>query len=47
MKLCGVTGCPADAEPEIRQYVDIVFSSSGGNGVIRELYRKLSETSGE
>lgn len=42
MQLCGMTACPADAEPEIRQYANHVFQSAGGFGVIRELYRILS-----
>lgn len=47
MQLCGKTACPSDAEPEIRLYVDYVFQAGGGFGVVRELYRMLSEKSGD
>ncbi len=43
MMICGFRACPADAEPEIIEISDHVFSSKGGYGVIRELYRILSE----
>lgn len=43
MLLCGYKGCPADAEPEIRSLCDWVSSKNGGYGVVRELYRVLSE----
>lgn len=37
----GTKVCPADAEPEILDIADIVIKRSGGNGVIRELFRIL------
>lgn len=43
MLQCGFRACPYDAEPEIINISNLVFKSSGGNGVIRELYRILSE----
>lgn len=43
MMLCGYRCCPADAEQEIPIIADYVFMSRGGCGVIRELYRILSE----
>lgn len=43
MMLCGYHACPADAEPEILAVCDFVFAAKGGCGVIRELYRILSE----
>lgn len=43
MSLCGVKACPSDAEPEIKNIADHIFESKGGYGVIRELYRLLSE----
>lgn len=43
MMLCGYRTCPSDAEPEITSVCDHVFNAKGGYGVIRELYRKLSE----
>lgn len=43
MMLCGYRACPADAESEILAVADYIFASEGGHGVIRELYRILSE----
>ena len=43
MKLAGVKGAPADAEPEILAIADWVSTKNGGYGVIRELARLLSE----
>ena len=43
MAICGYRCCPADAQPEIKSIVQYVFNSCGGYGVIRELYRILSE----
>ena len=45
MCLAGHRGCPSDAEPEILEIADWVSSKKGGDGVIRELYRILTETS--
>ena len=39
----GYKMCPRDAEPEIRDICDYVFTSGGGEGVIRELYRLLTK----
>ena len=33
---CGLTGCPADAVPEIRAAVDFISSRNGGRGAVRE-----------
>lgn len=43
MMMCGYHACPADAEQEIKAVSDYIFESKGGYGVIRELYRLLSE----
>ena len=43
MKLVGVKGAPADAEPEILSIADWVSTKNGGYGVIRELARILSK----
>lgn len=43
MMLCGFHACPSDAEPEIKSVSDFIFEAKGGYGVIRELYRLLSE----
>lgn len=37
MKLCGVTACPADSHPEIKQISTVVLQTPGGAGVVREL----------
>lgn len=47
MLLCGYKACPFDAEPEIKSVCDYIFQSCGGYGVIRELYRLLSEKCNE
>ena len=36
IRWCGLTGCPADAVPEIRAAVTFVSSRSGGRGAVRE-----------
>ena len=36
IRWCGLTGCPADAVPEIRSAVDFVSSRNGGRGAVRE-----------
>ncbi len=43
MTICGYKACPSDAEPEIAAISDFCFSAKGGYGVIRELYRILTE----
>lgn len=47
MMICGYCACPSDAEPEIRAISDHIFVAKGGYGVIRELYRILSEKDNE
>jgi YrbI family 3-deoxy-D-manno-octulosonate 8-phosphate phosphatase len=39
----GFRGCPADAEPEILGICQWVSAKNGGYGVIRELFRALSD----
>ena len=43
MKLAGIKGAPADAEPEILEIADWVSTKNGGYGVIRELARHISD----
>lgn len=38
---CGVTGCPADAVPEVRNTVGYVCNRDGGRGAVREFVDKL------
>jgi len=42
MMSVGYPCCPADAEIEIREISKLIFTSKGGEGVVRELYRYLS-----
>lgn len=46
MMMCGCRASPSDAEPEIRAVSDYIFAAKGGYGVVRELYRLLSEVIG-
>lgn len=39
----GIKGAPADAEEEILQVADWISTKKGGYGVIRELFRLLSQ----
>lgn len=34
---CGLSFCPADARPELRERVDVVLATRGGEGAAREL----------
>ena len=43
MNVVGVKGVPADAEPEVKKIADWVSSKNGGDGVVRDLARTLSE----
>ncbi len=36
IEAAGITACPADAMPEIKNMVDIVFDKKGGEGVFRK-----------
>jgi len=36
MKMCGITGCPADAVEEIKNISDYVSKFNGGSGAIRD-----------
>ena len=38
MRSVGYTFCPKDAHNDIKNISDYVFLTSGGDGVIRELY---------
>ncbi len=41
MKLCGVSGCPADAVDEIRKISSFVSGKRGGDGAVREFIEWL------
>lgn len=36
IRWCGLTACPADAVPAVRETVQYVCSRNGGNGAVRE-----------
>lgn len=41
MKLCGVSGCPADAVDEVRSISSFVSAKRGGDGAVREFIEWL------
>lgn len=41
METCGLSVCPSDAAPEIKEIATLMTNAKGGEGVIRELYTKL------
>jgi len=41
IKVCGYTGCPADAEDDIKPFVDYICSAKSGEGVIREFVKHI------
>jgi 3-deoxy-D-manno-octulosonate 8-phosphate phosphatase (KDO 8-P phosphatase) len=36
MKICGVNGCPSDAEEDIKKNSDFICTKRGGDGAVRE-----------
>jgi len=43
LEKCGFSGCPSDAEDEIRSLVDYVCKRNGGCGCVREFINKILE----
>jgi 3-deoxy-D-manno-octulosonate 8-phosphate phosphatase (KDO 8-P phosphatase) len=43
MKHCGISACPSDATPLVRQASDFVLQSKGGYGCVREFLRHHPE----
>lgn len=41
IRVCGITGCPEDAEEEIKPYVDYVCKTKAGKGALREFYKYI------
>ena len=37
MNICGLSACPADSHPMIKELADITLKTKGGSGVVREL----------
>lgn len=44
IKMVGFGCCPADAMPQVREVADFVAKTKGGDGVIREIVNKISES---
>lgn len=36
MKICGIKGCPADAEKVVKEIADFICNHRGGEGAVRE-----------
>ena len=41
MKNCYIRVCPSDAVPEIKKISNIILKTSGGDGVLREVYNEF------
>jgi 3-deoxy-D-manno-octulosonate 8-phosphate phosphatase (KDO 8-P phosphatase) len=41
MKLCGISGCPADAVDQVKNAVSYVCQKNGGDGAVREFIEYL------
>lgn len=41
MKSCGFTGCPADAENDIKPHVHYVCQTKAGEGAVREFIKQI------
>ncbi len=46
LRRAGVSACPADAHPLVRQRVDVVLSAPGGRGAVREFIDRVLEARG-
>ncbi|MCK5786829.1 MAG: HAD hydrolase family protein [Candidatus Sabulitectum sp.] len=47
MKISGISACPRDAAPEVRDICSLVAESNGGLGAVREIAEMILEDSGE
>ena len=41
MQLCGYSACPADSHSKIKSVSDIILSTNGGDGIVRELLEEV------
>jgi 3-deoxy-D-manno-octulosonate 8-phosphate phosphatase (KDO 8-P phosphatase) len=41
MQLCGYSACPADSHSKIKSISNIILSTNGGDGVVRELLEEI------
>lgn len=46
MKMCGFTGCPADAEEDIKPHVEYVCKINAGEGALREFVKEIQKNNG-
>lgn len=42
MEICGFTGCPQDAEEEIKPKVDYICQAKAGSGALREFVKQIA-----
>lgn len=47
LRLAGIAGAPADAEPDVRAHCDWISSRRGGHGAVREFAEMLLEWRGQ
>lgn len=47
MKISGVSACPRDAAPELKEICSLVAGSDGGFGAVREIVEMILEDSSE
>ena len=43
MKNCYTRVCPSDAVPQIKKISNFILKTSGGDGVLREVYNEFSK----
>ena len=43
IQACGFSGCPSDAEDEVKRAVDYVCQMKAGEGAIREFVKKIQD----
>lgn len=44
--LVGVSACPADAAPELRERVDFISTANGGEGSVRDVIQRIMSVQG-
>ena len=46
MRLCGVSGCPSDADAEVAEQCDYICRATGGHGAVREFVEWILKAGG-
>ncbi len=41
MKMCGLSACPADSHPKIKEIATFKLNTNGGMGIVRELLEEI------